>query len=114
MVSPSDGLSPDGTFVLYGDANDDGVITPADTACLQMWASSAGSIPPGFVACDKGGPGGPVVEFEYVDFAPCRGPRNPGGRGDGALTPTEIAYLQFVAAGNSAPIGDCYDCGGNE
>jgi hypothetical protein len=108
------GLSPDGTFVLFADINDDGAITPSDTACLQMWAATTGNIPAGFSACDKGGAGGPVVEFEYMDFAPCQDPKNPNGRGDGVLTPMEISYVQFVSAGNAAAIGDCYYCGGNE
>jgi hypothetical protein len=111
---PSEGLSPDGTFNLYGDINDDGVVTPVDVLCLQKWAATAGDIPPGFVACDKGGPGGPVVPFEYIDFAPCRQASNPNGRGDGTLSPTEIYFIQLVIAARVAPIGDCYYCGGNQ
>jgi hypothetical protein len=108
---PSEGLSPDGTFNLYGDVNDDGSVTPTDISCLQRWA--AGTVVPPFTGCDKGGPGNPVVPFEYIDFASCRHANNPNGRGDGALTPTEISYVQFVGASNAAPIGDCYYCGGN-
>jgi hypothetical protein len=109
---PSEGLSPDAMFNLHADVNDDGSVTPADISCLQRWA--AGTVVPPFTGCDKGGAGGSVVEFEYIDFAPCRDPKNPDGRGDGSLTPTEISYVQFVGAGNQAPIGDCYYCGGNE
>jgi hypothetical protein len=108
---PSEGLSPDGTYNLYGDVNDDGSVTPTDVSCLQRWA--AGTVVPPFTGCDKGGAGGPIVEFEYIDFAPCRDPKNPDGRGDGSLTPTEISYVQFVGAGTQTPIGDCYYCGGN-
>jgi hypothetical protein len=96
-------------YVLYADVNDDGSVTPTDISCLQRWA--AGTVVPPFTGCDKGGPGGPVVEFEYIDFAPCRHANNPNGRGDGALTPTEISYVQFVGAGTQAPIGDCHCCG---
>jgi hypothetical protein len=108
---PSEGLSPDATFNLYGDVNDDGSVTPTDISCLQRWA--AGTVVPPFTGCDKGGAGGAVVDFEYIDFAPCRHESNPMGRGDAALTPTEISFVQFVGAGNQLPIGDCYYCGGN-
>jgi hypothetical protein len=108
---PASGLSPDGTFVLYADVNDDGSVNPTDIACLQRWG--AGAVEPPFTGCDWGGPGGPVVDFEYVDFAPCRDAKNPNGRGDGALTLTELFFLQFALQGNPTPIGDCYYCGGH-
>jgi hypothetical protein len=109
---PASGLSPDGEYNVYGDVNDDGAVTPTDISCLQRWA--ADTVVPPFTGCDKGGAGGPVVEFEYIDFAPCRHENNPNGRGDGSLTPVEIRYVQFVGAGSQAPIGDCYYCGGSE
>jgi hypothetical protein len=112
VESPSEGLSPDATYNLYGDANDDGTVSPTDIACLQRWA--AGLVVPPFSGCDKGGPGGPVVDLGYIDLAPCRGARNPNGRGDGALTPMEISFIQFVSVGDPTPIGDCYYCGGNQ
>jgi hypothetical protein len=108
------GPSSDGTFIKYGDVNDDGSVNSKDLSCLQMWAATGGNVPAGFQACDKGGPGGLVVGFEYIDFAPCRDAKNPNGRGDGALTPTESAHVQFVAAGIQSPAGDCYYCGGNQ
>jgi hypothetical protein len=109
---PSEGLSPDGTYNLYGDVNDDGSVTPTDISCLQRWA--AGTVVHPFTGCDKGGPGDPVVPFEHIGFVSCRHANNPNGRGDGLLTPTEISYVQFVGAGKQPPIGDCYHCGGNQ
>jgi hypothetical protein len=114
---PSEGLSPDGTFNRYGDVYDDGAVSPTDISCLQKWAATGGNVVPPFTGCDKGGSGNPIVTEEYIDFAPCRDPKNPNGRGDGAPTPTEISYIQKV--GSRLPedittIGDCYYCGGNQ
>jgi hypothetical protein len=118
---PSEGLSQDGTYNLYGDVNDDGAVTPSDIACLQKYAEYAPDpLPPEFHGCDKGGAGGPVVEFEYMDFAPCRHAKNPNGRGDGSVTPAEIQFIQKIgeSSGPGLPddpaLGDCYYCGGND
>jgi hypothetical protein len=116
LANPS---NPDGN-VTYGDVNNDAAVTPGDIMCLQKYGEYAPDpLPPVFHGCDDKVTGHPVV-FAQMDFAPCRDESKPNGRGDRAITPTEMLFIQKIGEswGPGLPddpvLGDCYYCGGND
>jgi hypothetical protein len=60
------------------------------------------------------------LEFKHIDFSPCRDPFDPNGWRDGAITPTEMLFIQKIgeSSGDGLPddpvLGDCYYCGGSD